>query len=404
MYTVGIDISKGRSTAAVLGDGKKIIRKSFDVNHNERELTEFAENIKSYGEVCAIMEHTGQYYRVVAERLTAAGISVYVVNPKLIHDYGNNSLRKVKNDRKDAVKIARYGIDNSGELREFTPDEKIREVLKSYSRQLALYIKVRTQLENNLISMLDLTFPGINELFSSSAREDGHQKWVDFANLFWHSHCVCKLSKAKFTEKYRKFCKKNRYDFSETKASDIYDFAANCAYVMPKNEQSRVLVVSAIKQVIAVSVNVENTRKQMIELAKQLPEFDTVSEMYGVGETTAAQLMAEIGDVRRFENRGSLVAFAGIDPSENKSGKSNPDGGKISKNGRPALRQALFQIMLCYVMTSPADEPIYQFIDKKRGEGKHYYVYMTAGANKFLRIYYAMVGACLRQAEEKIAV
>ena len=42
-----------------------------------------------------------------------------------------------------------------------------------------------------------------------------------------------------------------------------------------------------------------------------------------------------------------------------------------------------------------AENPVYQFLDKKRSEGKHYYVYMTAGATKFLRIYYGTVNAYL---------
>ena len=52
-----------------------------------------------------------------------------------------------------------------------------------------------------------------------------------------------------------------------------------------------------------------------------------------------------------------------------------------------------------YIKRSPQEEPIYQFLDKKRREGKPYYVYMTAGANKFLRIYYAKVRDYLRQLE-----
>ena len=43
------------------------------------------------------------------------------------------------------------------------------------------------------------------------------------------------------------------------------------------------------------------------------------------------------------------------------------------------------------IKRSPADDPVYAFMDKKRSEGKPYYVYMTAGANKFLRIYYGRV-------------
>ena len=55
----------------------------------------------------------------------------------------------------------------------------------------------------------------------------------------------------------------------------------------------------------------------------------------------------------------------------------------------------MFLVMDCLLKTSPADDPVYQFLDKKRSEGKPYNVYMTAGANKFLRIYYGKVKAYL---------
>lgn len=47
--------------------------------------------------------------------------------------------------------------------------------------------------------------------------------------------------------------------------------------------------------------------------------------------------------------------------------------------------------MDCLIKNMPHDDPVYRFMDKKRTEGKPYYVYMTAGANKFLRIYYGRV-------------
>lgn len=61
---------------------------------------------------------------------------------------------------------------------------------------------------------------------------------------------------------------------------------------------------------------------------------------------------------------------------------------RASKSGPPELRKALFLVMDCLLKTMPADDPVYRFMDKKRAEGKPYLVYMTAGANKFLRIYY----------------
>ena len=53
-----------------------------------------------------------------------------------------------------------------------------------------------------------------------------------------------------------------------------------------------------------------------------------------------------------------------------------------------------------WLKTMPEDNPVYCFMDKKRAEGKPYLVYMTAGANKFLRIYYGRVKEYLESLEE----
>ncbi len=101
--------------------------------------------------------------------------------------------------------------------------------------------------------------------------------------------------------------------------------------------------------------------------------------------------MAEIGDVTRFQHRGALTAFAGVDPLHNESGDYKKKSNPTTKKGSPHLRKTLFQIMDGLIRRSPSDNPVYAFMDKKRAQGKPYYVYMTAGANKFLRIYYARV-------------
>ena len=105
--------------------------------------------------------------------------------------------------------------------------------------------------------------------------------------------------------------------------------------------------------------------------------------------------MAEIGDVRRFHSKKALVAFAGIDAPPYQSGTMNVRSRSISKRGSPSLRRTLFLVMSVTLLSAPADNPVYQFMDKKRSEGKPYRVYMMASANKFLRIYYASVKAYL---------
>ena len=117
--------------------------------------------------------------------------------------------------------------------------------------------------------------------------------------------------------------------------------------------------------------------------------------MFGVGPALGPQLIAEIGDVRRFHSKKALVAFAGIDAPPYQSGQMDVRSRSISKRGSPALRRTLFLVMTVYLQQSPEQEPIYQFMDKKRAEGKPYRVYMMASANKFLRVYYATVKAHL---------
>jgi transposase len=136
----------------------------------------------------------------------------------------------------------------------------------------------------------------------------------------------------------------------------------------------------------------------MKRLAATLPEYPVVMEFFGAGETLGSQLVAEIGDVHRYAKKSSLVSFAGLEPVENQSGKRRGQE-EISKQGSPHLRKALFQVMDCLLKNAPANDPIYQLLDRKRAEGKRYYSYMNAGAAKFLRIYYARVKEYLAKLE-----
>ncbi len=110
--------------------------------------------------------------------------------------------------------------------------------------------------------------------------------------------------------------------------------------------------------------------------------------------------MAEIGDVTRFTHREALTAFAGGDPGKNDSGQCIQKSVPTTKNGTPSLRKTLFQIMDSLIKRSPADDPVYAFMDKKRAQGKPYYVYITAGANKSLCIYYGQVRGYLASVAE----
>ncbi len=396
MNCVGIDVSKGKSMIAVMRPFGEVVLSPFEVQHTASELSELARTLKSLvGETRVVMEATGNYHTPVALVLHGAGLYVSVVNAMLVHDYGNNSLRRAKTDKKDAIKLANYGLDHWLTLTRYIPEEDTRMMLKNCYRQYQQYSKVQTILKNNLISLLDTTFPGINRLFNSPVRADGREKWLDFVDAFWHCECVSKLSENAFSTKYQKWCQRNGYNYSQTKASELHSFARTCVTSLPKSETAKLLVKQAIAQLQATSSALAALKQEMNDLAGQLPEYPVVMGMFGVGPALGPQLMAEIGDVRRFHSKKALVAFAGIDAPPYQSGQMDVRSRSISKRGSPALRRTLFLIMSIYLQRTPTDEPIYQFMDKKRADGKPYRVYMMASANKFLRIYYAIVKAHL---------
>ena len=400
MNSVGIDVSKGRSTIAVMRPFGEVVISPFEVRHTASELSELARRLKSLdGETRVVMEATGNYHAPVAKLLHGAGLYVSVVNAKLVHDYGNNKLRRVKTDKKDAVKLANYGLEQWLVLPRYVPEEDTRLLLKNCYRQYRQYSKVQTVLKNNLISLLDMVFPNVNRLFSSSVRKDGSEKWVDFADEFWHCRCVCEKSEKAFTTKYQRWCRKHGYNFSEAKAHTIYAEASGHIGILPKSETTKLLVKQAVAQLRATSAALAALKQEMLSLASQLPEYPVVMDMYGVGPALGPQLMAEIGDVRRFYAKKALVAYAGLDTPPNDSGDVTGNHKSMSKIGASSLRRTLFLVMSVYLQNAPLDEPVYQFMDKKRTEGKPYRVYMMASANKFLRRYYATVKAYLESLE-----
>ena len=168
---------------------------------------------------------------------------------------------------------------------------------------------------------------------------------------------------------------------------------------MPRTDTAKLLVEQAVSQLRAVSTALAAPRNEIQSLAASLPEYPVVMGMFGVGPALGPQLMAEIGDVRRFYSKKALVAFAGIDAPPYQSGQMEIRSRSISKRGSSSLRRTLFLVMSVILQRSPADEPVYQFMDRKRAEGKPYRVYMMASANKFLRIYYATVKQYLNSLE-----
>ena len=108
---VGIDVSKGKSTIAVRRPGGEVVLVPFQVNHDAAGLSGLVKTLRGIdGDIRVVMEHTGMYWRPIALALKEAGFFVSVVNAMLIHDFSDNSLRKIKTDKADSMKIANYAL------------------------------------------------------------------------------------------------------------------------------------------------------------------------------------------------------------------------------------------------------------------------------------------------------
>ena len=390
MISVGIDVSKDKSTVCFLKPCGEVLVTPYDVLHTQGELTALVERIRSYNEESrVILEDTGHYHFPVVKFLLDNGIFVSTVNALRMKKYCSQSIRKAKTDRIDAVRIASYGLTYWNDLIQATPLDTVYRELQMLSRQYHRTVSLFIKAKQHLIDLLDQTMPGIQKLLQNSAE---NQKLTNFVVRYWHFEKICAMGEQKFINDYCKWAKKQGYrGLHERKAKEIFALAQSGIPVLPNTQSTKIVVEEVARTVNELDSSRRTIIAQMQALAKTLPEFSLVRSFNCVGDILAPLLIAEIGDVRRFKNKHSLIAYAGIDAPPYQSGTFFATERHISKRGNAYLRKVGFEVMQCLIKHSPEDDPVYDFIQKKRFEGKACTEAMIAGLNKFLRVYYGKV-------------
>lgn len=156
---VGIDVSKHKSTVAVRRPGGEVVKLPFDVHHNAVELQQLVSTIQGIGsDIKVVMEHTGMYWRPIALTLMNAGFFVSIVNAMLIHDFSDNSIRKVKTDRADAMKIANYALTFWADLRPYTSEDETRQMLKIQSWHYDHTLNTSIACQNSILHDISQSF------------------------------------------------------------------------------------------------------------------------------------------------------------------------------------------------------------------------------------------------------
>ena len=394
MLSIGIDVSKEKSTVCAMRPFGEIVVMPFEINHTDSGLSELMRMIKRLDtDSKVVMEATGIYHLPVASFLRENGLFVSVINPYEMKLYRAQDLRKVKTDKRDSMTIANYGIDKWFDLREFTPQEDVYAELRLLGRQYRFFMESRIDHLLNLTHLLDYTMPGVKACFGGWSESSGKDKLCDFVEEYWHYDNITRRSEKKFVEHYQKWTKKKGYQFSETKALQIYSLAKDGIPTIPSNAPStKMLLLEATRALREVNSALFAILTRMKELAKTLPEYPVVRAMGGVGDVLAVKLIAEIGDVRKFKSGKALIAYAGIDPPPYESGRFIGTERHISKRGSTTLRKIGYEVMRCVKSNGGnRDTAVYDFMLKKEDEGKAKKVAKIAALNKFLRIYYARV-------------
>lgn len=390
-YSVGIDVSMGKSTIAIISTDGEVISEPFEIEHTKSGFNLVLVKIKDIPKdnVRFVMESTGNYCKSLLKIIIDNGYFATVENPLTIKKYCDINIRKVKTDKKDALKIACYGSERWHKLIRYTPSDEIYSELRFLSRQYDEQMSLKVMKKIHLSGLIEVTFPGLKKIFNGDSL---YMLMLDIYKKYYHPSLVLSKSKSSFIKDVEKISKKTGHRIGMRVAEEMYSLANECIPSSPCNESTQLAVSNCVLLLQNLEEITNNIIAKMDELARQLPEFEIVSNMSGVGNKIRARLIAEIGDVRRFKNSNCLIAYAGIDVPPFQSGQFVATNRRITKRGNKHLRKVGYEAMKSLKTVKPTkDNAVYLFIIKKEAEGKGSITAKIAGLNKFLRIYYARV-------------
>ena len=390
-YSIGIDVSMGKSTIAIISTDGEVISEPFEIEHTKSGFNLILEKIKNIPKdnVKFVMESTGNYCKSILKIIIDNGYFVTVENPLTIKKYCDINIRKVKTDKKDALKIACYGSERWHKLIEYTPSDEIYSELRFLSRQYDEQMTLKVMKKIHLSGLIEVTFPGLKKIFNG---DSVYMLMLDVYKKYYHPSLVLSKSKSSFIKDVEKISKKTGHRVGTRVEEEMYSLASECIPSSPFNESTQLAVSNCVLLLQNLEEITNNIIAKMDKLAKNLPEFEIVSNMSGVGNKIRSRLIAEIGDVRRFKNSNCLIAYAGIDVPPFQSGQFIATNRRITKRGNKHLRKVGYEVMKSLKTVKPTkDNAVYLFILKKENEGKGSITAKIAGLNKFLRIYYARV-------------
>ena len=375
-YFVGIDIAKFKHDCFIADENGCVVRDSFSFKNDKdgfQVLLSILKSLKPKGQIKIGFESTGHYHFNLKLFLEANGYDYVEFNPLLVHKFATTqSLRRTKNDKKDAKLIAKYItiIDYKPYVNSFYHINN----LKSLCRLRETLITDRTRFLNQMTCYLDQIFPEFKPLF-----ENGLNKSAFY--LLTHYMTPKKMSKLD-SNKYSKMKSELRNPISYQKICQIKDAASKT--VGNTSEALEFALQTSLNTFLFINNEIEQLESKIIEIYSFLDY--KIHTIKGIGILTAAGIASEIGNFDKFTNRNQILAFAGLEPSKNDSGEHNGSG-KMVKHGSSYLRKYLMNVAETFYIHNPL---ISDFYWKKRNEGKHHNVALSHVARKLVNTIYTL--------------
>lgn len=386
-YVLVLDVAKGKSMFMLSSNIGEVLLEPTEYIHDKFHFALIDSNINKLNikdSLTVIMEATSIYRKAPERFFRENNYHVIVFNP-LIGKEITNTIRKTKTDKQDCIKLTNLFWKGSIPDRNYTEDE-IYTRLNELSRQYYHLDEGLNRHKNRYKELLHLCFPEFELCF-----KDGKIYDLTALNLikeFPHAYII--KNKRVDALAYNMANTNDRHlNYYKKKAITIKEYAQNSYPGVNENSND----IQNLKQLVEITIELtrqkDNIKNKIIELAKQTKNFDIIVSLFGIGELSAALIIAELKDITRFNNIKQINASCGLDPTIVQSGKSINYHGPISKRGNKYARKILFNCSRNIVILSAKcdkENPIYVYYLKKKQEGKHYYACLTACSTKLIRI------------------
>ena len=371
MLYCGIDVGKHQHVVACVDEKGQVVKAAFGMANTRAGFDTLHQELKRLGgEVTIGLEATGHYWLTLYDDLTRNHYGVIVLNPMQVAAYRKSGIRKVKSDASDAVWIADYiRVANVPPSQQNLP---VFLQLRELSRFRFRLTEQVGDIKRKLLTILDRVFPEYERLFSSVFLQSSRallqeavsaQQFAEF-DLQELTHLLNEASRGRLGQKTaEKIQQQARQSVGIAFLTDAVHLEMRC--------------------LLAQLELLDEQRKQIdqatTELMRQIPQH--ITSIPGVGPVTGAAILAEIGEIQRFETADKLVAYAGIDASVYQTGQFEASEAHMSKRGSPYLRHALWLAATSALLHDPSLKEYYQ---KKRNEGKHHGTALGAVCRKLL--------------------